>query len=114
MHGKLSRVRHDARGCFKGIPQGFMSTRYHSLSAHVGTIPDDLTITAMTEESGVVMGVRHRKYTIEAVQYNPESILSGAGDSLFHNFLALKGGVWEENPEYGVLDESLPPFSYAT
>ncbi|KAI0314671.1 N-anthranilate isomerase [Amylostereum chailletii] len=113
-HGKLSRIRHDGRGCFKGVAQGFQSTRYHSLSADIKTLPDDLAITAATEESGVIMGVRHRRYTVEAVQYHPESILSEAGDDLFRNFLALKGGLWEDNVEAGVLNPSLPPFPIET
>jgi anthranilate synthase / indole-3-glycerol phosphate synthase / phosphoribosylanthranilate isomerase len=72
MHGKLSRMYHDdARSCFKGIPQGFMSSRYHPLGADVSTIPDDVVITAATEDSGVMMGVRHRKDMVEAVQYRP-------------------------------------------
>ncbi|KAI0061154.1 N-anthranilate isomerase [Artomyces pyxidatus] len=111
MHGKLSRIRHDGRGCFKGLPQGFKSTRYHSLSADVKSLPADLAITAATEDSGVIMGVRHRQYTLEAVQYHPESILSEGGDDLFRNFLALKGGSWEENVESNVLDRALPPFA---
>ena len=109
-HGKVSRVRHDGRGCFKDIPQGIKSTRYHSLSANVKTFPRDLAITATTEESGVIMGVRHRKYTLEAVQYHPESILSESGDKLFANFLALRGGTWDENPSFRVQDPNLPPF----
>ncbi|KAJ6497757.1 glutamine amidotransferase [Mycena sanguinolenta] len=109
-HGKVSRVRHDNRGCFKDIPQGIKSTRYHSLSAATTTLPPDLAVTAMSEESGVIMGVRHRKYTVEAVQYHPESILSEGGDELIRNFLALKGGTWEENPDSRVLDTSLPSF----
>ncbi|KAF7375878.1 Multifunctional tryptophan biosynthesis protein [Mycena sanguinolenta] len=109
-HGKVSRVRHDNRGCFKDIPQGIKSTRYHSLSAATTTLPPDLAITALSEESGVIMGVRHRKYTVEAVQYHPESILSEGGDELVRNFLALKGGTWEENPDSRVLDPSLPSF----
>ncbi|KAF8918155.1 indole-3-glycerol phosphate synthase-domain-containing protein [Mucidula mucida] len=110
MHGKVSRIRHDDRGCFKGIPQSIKSTRYHSLSAAHTSLPADLAISATTEESGVIMGVRHRKYTIEAVQYHPESILSENGDNLMRNFLSLRGGTWEENPESKVLDSSLPPF----
>jgi anthranilate synthase/indole-3-glycerol phosphate synthase/phosphoribosylanthranilate isomerase len=110
MHGKVSRVRHDGRGCFRDIPQGIKSIRYHSLSANVETFPPDLAITATTEESGVIMGVRHRKYTVEAVQYHPESILSESGDKLFSNFLALRGGTWEENPEARATDLNLPPF----
>ena len=110
MHGKVSRVRHDGRGCFKDIPQGIKSIRYHSLSANIKTFPPDLAITATTEESGVIMGVRHRKYTLEAVQYHPESILSEGGDKLFANFLALQGGTWDENPSFRVQDLNLPPF----
>lgn len=114
MHGKTSRIRHDGRGCLKDVPQGFSSIRYHSLSADFKTLPEDLAITAVTEESGVVMGVRHRHFTLEAVQYHPESILSEAGDILVRNFLNLKGGVWEENPAYQVHDINLPPFPYAS
>jgi len=110
MHGKVSRVRHDNRGCFKDIPQGIPSIRYHSLSAQPNKFPRDLVITSATQESNVIMGVRHRKYTLEAVQYHPESILSEGGDELFANFLKLRGGTWEENPESGVADKTLPPF----
>ena len=110
MHGKVSAIRHDGRGCFKGVPQGIKSTRYHSLSANVKTLPADLSVCAASEESGVIMGVRHRKYTVEAVQYHPESILSESGDDLLRNFINLKGGLWEENPDFRVLDQTLPPF----
>ena len=110
VHGKISRVRHDGRGCFKDIPQGVKSIRYHSLSANVETFPRDLAITATTEESGVIMGIRHRKYTLEAVQYHPESILSEFGDKLLANFLGLRGGTWDENPVFRVQDPNLPPF----
>lgn len=110
MHGKVSRVRHDNRGCFRNVPQGIKSIRYHSLSASYNTLPADLAITSVTEESGVIMGVRHRKYTLEAVQYHPESILSEGGDELVKNFLSLRGGLWEQNPEVHVLDPTIPPF----
>ncbi|KAF8178536.1 anthranilate synthase component II [Mycena galopus ATCC 62051] len=110
-HGKVSRVRHDNRGCFKDVPQGINSTRYHSLSAATTTLPPDLAVTALTEDSGVIMGVRHRKYTVEAVQYHPESILSEGGNELIQNFLALRGGTWEENPDSRVLDVTLPSFA---
>ncbi|PIL36295.1 hypothetical protein GSI_01958 [Ganoderma sinense ZZ0214-1] len=110
MHGKVSGIRHDGRGCFRDIPQGIKSTRYHSLSASTNTLPPDLAITAITSDSGVVMGVRHRKYTLEAVQYHPESILSEGGDIIFKNFLALRGGTWEHNPGFRVSDEALPAF----
>ncbi|KAH9940365.1 N-anthranilate isomerase [Epithele typhae] len=110
MHGKVSAIRHDGRGCFKDIPQGIKSTRYHSLSASSSTLPKELAITAITQESGVIMGVRHRKYTLEAVQYHPESILSESGDTLFKNFLALRGGTWDLNPTSNVSAETLPAF----
>ncbi|KAG6876648.1 hypothetical protein C0993_001546 [Termitomyces sp. T159_Od127] len=109
MHGKVSCIRHDNRGCFKGIPQGIKSIRYHSLSASHATLPSDLAITSVSD-SGVIMGVRHRKYTLEAVQYHPESILSEGGDDLIRNFLSLRGGLWEENPHSDVLNNTLPPF----
>lgn len=111
-HGKLSPIRHDERGIFQGISQSILSTRYHSLSASLSTLPPELMITCATEESGVIMGVRHRTFTVEAVQYHPESILSQAGDTLLRNFLALRGGTWTENPESRVLDPSLPPFPF--
>ncbi|KAH9927388.1 N-anthranilate isomerase [Amylocystis lapponica] len=114
MHGKVSNVRHDGRGCFKDIPQGIKSTRYHSLSAALSSLPPVLAVTSTTEESGVIMGVRHRKYTLEAVQYHPESILSESGDDLLKNFLALRGGTWQENPSFRVLDTTLPPFEIAS
>jgi anthranilate synthase/indole-3-glycerol phosphate synthase/phosphoribosylanthranilate isomerase len=114
MHGKLSPIRHDARGCFRGLPQGFKSTRYHSLSANLKTLPADLAVTAFAQDSGVIMGVRHRVHTLEAVQYHPESILSESGDDLFRNFLELRGGLWEENPTARVLDQTLPPFTIET
>ncbi|KAF8973162.1 anthranilate synthase component II [Flammula alnicola] len=107
MHGKVSRIRHDDRGCFRGIPQGVKSIRYHSLSAAYSTLPPELAITSATEESGVIMGVRHRKYTVEAVQYHPESILSEGGNDLIRNFLALRGGLWEENPEARALPNDI-------
>jgi len=87
-----------------------MSTRYHSLSASLATLPVDLMVTCATEESGVIMGVRHREFVVEAVQYHPESILSDSGNTLLRNFLALRGGKWSENPEARVHDPDLPPF----
>lgn len=110
MHGKVSQIRHDGRGLFKSLPQSFKAIRYHSLSASSSTLPPTLAITATTVESGVIMAVRHRECTLEAVQYHPESILSEQGAELLVNFLKLKGGKWAENPESGVLDNVLPPF----
>ncbi|KII95743.1 hypothetical protein PLICRDRAFT_150624 [Plicaturopsis crispa FD-325 SS-3] len=110
MHGKTSRIRHDARGIFNNVPQLFESTRYHSLSASAATLPAVLQVTATSADSGVIMGVRHRTYTLESVQYHPESILSESGDATLRNFLSLRGGTWEENPSSRVLDVTLPPF----
>src|SRR5258708_8439423 len=100
--GKTRKIRHDGRGIFKDVPQSIPSTRYHSLSANIRTLPDELAITASTQESGVIMAVRHRTYTIEAVQYHPESIMSEDGLSILKNFLELKGGTWDENPQSGL------------
>lgn len=113
MHGKVSNIRHDGRGIFKSVPQLFKSTRYHSLSASSSTLPPTLAVTATTAESGVIMAVRHREFTLEAVQYHPESILSEQGDEILINFMKLKGGKWEDNPDSGVLDPALPPFDIA-
>ncbi|KAF9510431.1 hypothetical protein BS47DRAFT_1383960 [Hydnum rufescens UP504] len=113
MHGKTSPVQHDGKGIFKGVPQGISSTRYHSLSASIKSLPAELAVTATSRESGVIMGVRHRKFTVESVQYHPESIMSEGGDAILKNFLQLNGGTWSENPEFGVTEadepEALPP-----
>ncbi|KDQ11972.1 hypothetical protein BOTBODRAFT_34828 [Botryobasidium botryosum FD-172 SS1] len=109
VHGKTSKIKHDGRGVFKDLPQGIPSTRYHSLSASLTTLPDELAITATTQESGVIMGVRHRTLTIEAVQYHPESIISESGQALLRNFLSLSGGTWEENPSFNIPDPKAPP-----
>ncbi|KZT19007.1 hypothetical protein NEOLEDRAFT_1183754 [Neolentinus lepideus HHB14362 ss-1] len=110
MHGKVSGIRHDGRGIFRGLPQNFLSTRYHSLAASAATLPASLQVTAFSGGPPVVIqGVRHRTYTLESVQYHPESCLSEQGDPLLLNFLALKGGKWADNPDSLVLDPTLPP-----
>ncbi|KAG1734651.1 phosphoribosyl anthranilate isomerase [Suillus lakei] len=111
-HGKLSPVIHDGRSIFLSLPQSIQSTRYHSLSASLLSLPPCLMATSATSESGVIMGVRHRTYVVEAVQYHPESILSEEGEGLLKNFLSLKGGTWEENPHAKVNDPEMPPFPY--
>ena len=87
MHGKTSQITHDGKGIFKGIPSPFTATRYHSLVARRDTIPDELEITATVAGEDVVMGVRHREYNIEGVQFHPESILTVEGKSILRNFL---------------------------
>jgi len=89
MHGKVSRISHDGKGVFEGIPSPFTATRYHSLIATLETIPDSLAVSARSED-GTVMGVRHRHYPVHGVQFHPESIESEHGHKLLANFLALR------------------------
>jgi len=86
MHGKLSAVEHDGRGVFRGIESPFEATRYHSLVIDESTCPEALEITARTAD-GEIMGVRHRSFEIEGVQFHPESIMTLAGKKLLQNFL---------------------------
>ncbi|MDH7568525.1 MAG: aminodeoxychorismate/anthranilate synthase component II [Armatimonadota bacterium] len=88
MHGKTSMVHHDGRGVFAGLPTPFRATRYHSLVIRRQSMPQCLEISAETEE-GEVMGVRHRHYPVEGVQFHPESILTENGKELLRNFCAL-------------------------
>ncbi len=87
VHGKTSPVRHDGTGIYQGLPQPFEVGRYHSLVVDRKTLPDCLAVTAETED-GIVMGVRHREYDVEGVQFHPESILTPEGKTLMKNFLA--------------------------
>jgi anthranilate synthase/aminodeoxychorismate synthase-like glutamine amidotransferase len=87
-HGKTSRIRHDAKGVFRKLPDPFTATRYHSLIVERKSLPRELTITAETDD-GIIMGVRHRRYKLEGVQFHPESVLTESGKQLLGNFLAL-------------------------
>ena len=92
MHGKTSMIHHDGKALFKGLPNPFEATRYHSLVIKRETLPDCLEVTAWTEAEGVtgiIMGVRHKKHLIEGVQFHPESILTVAGKDLLRNFIRL-------------------------
>ena len=100
VHGKTSIVKHDGRGIYKGVRQDIAVTRYHSLAGTHETVPDCLEVTSWTADRNVVMGVRHKKYTVEGVQYHPESILSEEGKAILANFLDVEGGTWEENEAY--------------
>ncbi|WP_349238267.1 anthranilate synthase component II [Methanoculleus sp. 7T] len=93
MHGKVSLVRHDGCGVYAGVASPFVATRYHSLVIDPTTIPDCLEVTARSEGDGAVMGVRHREFPIEGVQFHPESILTPDGARLMANFLSGSGGV---------------------
>jgi anthranilate synthase component 2 len=87
MHGKVSPVAHDGRGVFTGLPSPLTATRYHSLAIERGSMPACLEITA-TSDDGEVMGVRHREWPVEGVQFHPEAILTEHGHALLRNFLA--------------------------
>jgi para-aminobenzoate synthetase component II len=90
LHGRTSTVMHDGRGVLAGLPQPFTATRYHSLAVVDGTVPAELEVTARTE-SGVIMGLRHREYPIEGVQFHPESVLTQGGHRMLANWLAICG-----------------------
>jgi anthranilate synthase/aminodeoxychorismate synthase-like glutamine amidotransferase len=88
MHGKTSMIHHDGKTIFAGLPNPFEATRYHSLIIKRETLPSVLEVTAWTEDN-VIMGVRHKQFKVEGVQFHPESILTGAGKALLRNFLEL-------------------------
>jgi anthranilate synthase/aminodeoxychorismate synthase-like glutamine amidotransferase len=87
MHGKTSEITHDGQGVFAGVASPFTATRYHSLVVERDSVPDELEVTAESED-GLVMGLRHREHLIEGVQFHPESILTESGHDLLRNFLA--------------------------
>jgi anthranilate synthase component II len=91
MHGKTSRIRHEGKGVFAGLPDGYEATRYHSLVVDKTTLPGCLEVTAWTENDDgsmeEIMGLRHREYPVEGVQFHPESILTQHGHALLKNFL---------------------------
>ncbi len=89
MHGKVSAVTHNGEGVFKGVPQGFNATRYHSLVVNRDSLPDELAITAETD--GLVMGLQHKSKNIHGVQFHPESIASEHGHAILKNFLDMAG-----------------------
>ena len=86
MHGKTSLIAHTGEGVFKGLPSPFTVIRYHSLAIERASLPDCLEVTAWTDD-GEIMGVRHKEFDIEGVQFHPESILSEHGHALLKNFL---------------------------
>ncbi|MCH7735572.1 MAG: aminodeoxychorismate/anthranilate synthase component II [Chloroflexi bacterium] len=89
MHGKTSLINHDGKGVFAGVPDPFEAVRYHSLAIEPDSLPEELEVTARTD-NGIIMGVRHRKYAIEGMQFHPESIVTPAGKQLLQNFLDMK------------------------
>ncbi|MBV9624219.1 MAG: aminodeoxychorismate/anthranilate synthase component II [Acidobacteria bacterium] len=93
MHGKTSRVEHDGRTVFRDLPSPFTATRYHSLIVEEAGLPDELEVSAWTREEGgrrTIMGLRHKKFPVEGVQFHPESVLTVEGKKLLGNFLAMQ------------------------
>lgn len=88
VHGKTSKIHHDGKTIFKGVPNPFVATRYHSLIVERDTLPKCLEITAETED-GLIMGLRHREFPVEGVQFHPESVLTSEGKAILRNFLGL-------------------------
>ena len=109
LHGKTSLLRHDGKGMYAGLPQKLPVTRYHSLAGTHGTLPGCLEVSSWVEKQdvklpdgggqgmsdGVIMGVRHREFTVEGCQFHPESILTEEGRVMLKNFLQLRGGTWK-------------------
>jgi anthranilate synthase/aminodeoxychorismate synthase-like glutamine amidotransferase len=88
MHGKSSKIEHDGKGVFRGLPNPFDAIRYHSLAVQPESVPEALEVSARSD-SGVIMGVRHREYLLEGVQFHPESIATPIGKQILANFLEM-------------------------
>lgn len=86
MHGKTSQIAHDERGVFRGLANPFTATRYHSLIVDRASLPDELEVTARTDED-VIMGLRHREFPVEGIQFHPESVLTTEGPGIILNWL---------------------------
>lgn len=89
MHGKTSAIYHDGLSIYKNLPNPFEAVRYHSLVIEKKSLPPSLEISAWTDD-GEIMGVRHKKFLVEGVQFHPESILTSSGKTLLENFLQLR------------------------
>jgi anthranilate synthase component II len=87
-HGKTSQIRHDGSGLFRGLPNPFTATRYHSLIVERKSLPAELQVTAETDDD-IIMGMQHRQYPLMGVQFHPESVLTESGKQLLKNFLSL-------------------------
>lgn len=94
-HGKTSVIHHDGKTIYKGLPNPLEGGRYHSLVVEPGTIPDCLEISARTAD-GEVMGIRHREYVVEGVQFHPESVLTDTGHDILRAFLSFKAACWKD------------------
>ncbi|PRP88765.1 putative anthranilate synthase component I [Planoprotostelium fungivorum] len=96
VHGKTSAIKHDGKGVYQGLPQSVPVIRYHSLAAPLSSIEGTPLIATSFTENGIIMGVRHNKYTVEGVQYHPESIKTDFGMEMLKNFLQFEGGEWKQ------------------
>lgn len=96
VHGKTSQIYHDGKTIYQGVENPFTATRYHSLIGEKDTLPDCLEISAKTED-GVVMGIRHKQFNIEGVQFHPESILTKEGKKILGNFINGSNGNTDDN-----------------
>lgn len=99
-HGKTSKLQHDSRGTYAGLEQDIPVTRYHSLAGTYPTLPECLEVSSWIvrgDDERIIQGVRHKEYTVEGVQFHPESILTKGGRTMFKNFLRMRGGTWAEN-----------------
>ncbi|KAL1297496.1 hypothetical protein AAFC00_005015 [Neodothiora populina] len=104
LHGKTSPIAHDGKGVYAGVPQDIPVTRYHSLAGTHPTLPECLEVSSWISSGpdggkGVIMGVRHKEFAIEGVQFHPESILTQEGRLMMKNFLYMQGGTWAENQQ---------------
>ena len=88
MHGKVSQIHHDGKGVYKGLPNPFEAIRYHSLAVYRDDLPEELEVTAWTDKD-IIMGVRHKEYPVEGIQFHPESIMTKVGHDLLRNFLEM-------------------------
>lgn len=111
LHGKTSPLRHDGRGVYEGLAQDLPVTRYHSLAGTHPSLPDSLEVTSWIASGpdggkGVIMGVRHKEFVVEGVQFHPESILTAEGRVMLKNFLHMRGGTWAENAKLQAVSHS--------
>lgn len=116
LHGKTSPISHDTKGLYAGLPQNLPVTRYHSLAGTHATLPDCLEITSWIANGpdggkGIIMGVRHKEFLVEGVQFHPESILTAEGRKMIKNFLNMRGGTWAENSKYQASITNVSPAS---
>jgi anthranilate synthase/aminodeoxychorismate synthase-like glutamine amidotransferase len=97
-HGKSSMVHHDGRTIYRNLPNPFEAGRYHSLTVKRETLPSSLALTAETDD-GVIMGIRHRDYVVEGVQFHPESIMTDVGHDVLRNFLSFSQPRWPKGAD---------------